>query len=125
MMELWKENKVSPMSGCLPTLIQMPVFFGFFGMIRSAIELRGASFLWVRDLSQPDTLFLIPGLNFPFNLLPLIMAATMLWQAPLPPPSPGMDPAQAKIMRSMPLMFLLFLYHYSAALTLYWTVQKV
>jgi YidC/Oxa1 family membrane protein insertase len=125
MMEFWKEHKINPMSGCLPTLIQMPVFFGFFFMIGSAIELRGASFLWVRDLSRPDTLFLIPGLNFPFNLLPLIMGATMLYQAHLTPPSPGMDPAQAKMMRYMPLIFLVFLYNYSAGLTLYWTVQNV
>jgi len=125
MMEFWKEHKINPMSGCLPTLIQMPVFFGFFFMIGSAIELRGASFLWVRDLSRPDTLFLIPGVNFPFNLLPLIMGATMLYQAHLTPPSPGMDPAQAKMMRYMPLIFLVFLYNYSAGLTLYWTVQNV
>lgn len=125
MMEFWKENKVNPMSGCLPTLIQMPVFIGFFYMIRSAIELRGASFLWVTDLSRPDTLFLIPGINFPFNLLPLIMGATMLWQARLTPPSPGMDPTQAKIMRYMPLMFMVFLYNFSAGLTLYWTVQNL
>jgi len=125
MMEFWKEHKINPMSGCLPTLIQMPVFFGFFFMIRSAIELRGASFLWVGDLSSPDTLFIIPGLNFPFNLLPLIMGATMLWQAHLTPPSPGMDQAQAKMMRYMPLMFLVFLYNYSAGLTLYWTVQNL
>ncbi len=125
MMEFWKENKINPMSGCLPTLIQMPVFIGFFYMIRSAIELRGASFLWVTDLSRPDTLFLIPGINFPFNLLPLIMGATMLWQARLTPPSPGMDPTQAKIMRYMPLMFMVFLYNFSAGLTLYWTVQNL
>ena len=125
MMEFWKEHKINPMSGCLPTLIQMPVFFGFFFMIRSAIELRGASFLWVGDLSSPDTLFIIPGINFPFNLLPLVMGATMLWQAHLTPPSPGMDPAQAKMMRYMPLMFLVFLYNYSAGLTLYWTVQNL
>ena len=125
MMEFWKEHKINPMSGCLPTLIQMPVFFGFFFMIRSAIELRGASFLWVNDLSSPDTLFIIPGINFPFNLLPLVMGATMLWQAHLTPPSPGMDPAQAKLMRYMPLMFLVFLYNYSAGLTLYWTVQNL
>jgi YidC/Oxa1 family membrane protein insertase len=125
MMEFWKEHKINPMSGCLPTLIQMPVFFGFFFMIRSAIELRGASFLWVGDLSSPDTLFIIPGLNFPFNLLPLVMGATMLWQAHLTPPSPGMDQAQAKMMRYMPLMFLVFLYNYSAGLTLYWTVQNL
>jgi YidC/Oxa1 family membrane protein insertase len=125
MMEFWKEHKINPMSGCLPTLIQMPVFIGFFYMIRSAIELRGAPFLWVSDLSRPDTLFLIPGVNFPFNLLPLIMGVTMLWQARLTPPSPGMDPAQAKMMRYMPLMFMVFLYNFSAGLTLYWTVQNL
>ena len=125
MMEFWKEHKINPMSGCLPMLIQMPVFIGFFYMIRSAIELRGASFLWVHDLSRPDTLFLIPGINFPFNLLPLIMGATMLWQSHLTPPSPGMDPAQAKMMRYMPLMFLFILYTYSSGLALYWTVNNL
>ena len=125
MMEFWKEHKINPMSGCLPTLIQMPVFIGFFYMIRSAIELRGARWLWVNDLSRPDTLFLIPGVNFPFNLLPLIMGVTMLYQARLTPPSPGMDPAQARIMRYMPLMFMVFLYNFSAGLTLYWTVQNI
>jgi YidC/Oxa1 family membrane protein insertase len=124
-MEFMKEHKVSPLGGCLPMLLQMPVFIGFFYMIRSAIELRGASFLWVRDLSRPDTLFLIPGVNFPFNLLPLLMGATMLWQARLTPPSPGMDPTQAKIMRYMPVIFLVFLYNFSAGLTLYWTVQNL
>jgi len=135
-MEFMKENKVSPLGGCLPMLLQIPVFFGFFSMIQSAIELRGASFLWIGDLAQTDTLFVIPGLGFipffgivgvglPFNLLPLIMGATMLWQAHLTPPSPGMDPTQQKIMRYMPLMFLAFLYNYSAGLTLYWTVQNL
>jgi YidC/Oxa1 family membrane protein insertase len=124
-MEFMKEHKVSPLGGCLPMLLQIPVFFGFYRMIQSAIELRGAHFLWVRDLSQPDTLFFIPGTAFPFNLLPLIMGATMLWQARLTPPSPGMDPMQAKMMRYMPLMFLVFLYNFSAGLTLYWTVQNL
>jgi YidC/Oxa1 family membrane protein insertase len=135
-MEFMRENKVSPLGGCLPMLLQMPVFIGFFYMIRSAIELRGASFLWVKDLSRPDTLFMIPGLGFipfigvpgeglPFNLLPLIMGVTMWWQAQLTPPSPGMDPTQAKIMRYMPMIFVLFLYNFSAGLTLYWTVQNM
>lgn len=124
-MEFMKEHKVSPLGGCLPMVLQMPVFIGFFYMIRSAIELRGASFLWVADLSRPDTLFLIPGINFPFNLLPLIMGVTMLWQAHLTPPSPGMDPMQQKMMRYMPLMFLFMLYNFSAGLTLYWTVQNL
>jgi YidC/Oxa1 family membrane protein insertase len=135
-MEFMKENKVSPLGGCLPMLIQIPVFFGFYTMIRSAIELRGASFLWVADLSKPDTLFIIPNLGFvpvfgivgvglPFNPLPLIMGVTMLWQARLAPPSPGMDATQARIMRYMPLIFMLFLYNYAAGLTLYWTVQNL
>ncbi len=123
--EVYKKNKVSPMSGCLPMLIQTPVFIGFFTMIRSAIELRGAHFLWVADLSKPDTLFMIPGIDFPFNLLPLLMGASMLWQSHLTPPAPGMDPAQAKMMRYMPLMFLVFLYNYSAGLALYWTVNNL
>jgi YidC/Oxa1 family membrane protein insertase len=135
-MEFMREHKVSPLGGCLPMLLQIPVFFGFFSMIQSAIELRGARFLWIPDLSQTDTLFIIPALGFipffgipgvglPFNLLPLIMGATMLWQSHLTPPSPGMDPTQQKIMRYMPLMFLAFLYNYSAGLTLYWTVQNL
>jgi YidC/Oxa1 family membrane protein insertase len=124
-MEFMKENKVSPLGGCLPMLLQIPVFFGFYRMIQSAIELRGAHFLWVRDLSRPDTLFVIPGTALPFNLLPLIMGVTMLWQARLTPPSPGMDPMQAKMMRYMPLMFLVFLYNFSAGLALYWTVQNL
>jgi YidC/Oxa1 family membrane protein insertase len=69
--------------------------------------------------------FGIHGVGLPFNLLPLIMGATMLWQAHLTPPSPGMDPMQQKIMRYMPLMFMLFLYNFSAGLTLYWTVQNL
>ena len=72
-MEFMRENKINPAAGCLPLVIQIPIFFGLFSMLRSAIELRGESFLWVRDLSQPDTLFPIPGINFPFNLLPLII----------------------------------------------------
>lgn len=134
-MELWKKHKVSPMSGCLPMLIQMPVFIGFFTMIRSAIELRGASFLWAVDLSKPDTLFMIPGITFlpvistpeglPFNLLPILMGGAMLWQSHLQPPSPGMDPAQQKMMRWLPAIFILFLYNYSSGLALYWTVNNL
>ena len=133
--ELYKKHKVNPMSGCLPMLIQMPVFIGFFTMIRSAIELRGASFLWVADLSKPDTLFMIPGITFipfistpeglPFNLLPLLMGGAMLWQSHLTPASPGMDPAQQKMMRWLPAIFILFLYNYSSGLALYWTVNNL
>jgi len=134
-MELWKKHGVNPMSGCWPMLIQMPVFFGFFTMIRTAIELRGAHFLWAADLSKPDTLFMIPGITFipvlstpeglPFNLLPLLMGAAMLWQSHLTPASPGMDPSQQKMMRYMPLIFLVFLYNYSAGMSLYMVVSTL
>jgi len=105
-MEFMKEHKVSPLGGCLPLMLQIPVFIGFFKMVQSAIELRGAKFLWACDLSRSDTVFVIPGLGFPVNPLPLLMGLTMLWQASLTPPSPGMDPAQQKIMKYFPLIFL-------------------
>ncbi|MGB0580398.1 MAG: membrane protein insertase YidC, partial [Limisphaerales bacterium] len=123
MMEFMKENKVNPLGGCLPMLLQLPVFFGFFTMLRSAVELRGESFLWVCDLSAPDTIAHIGG--FPVNPLPILMAVTMFWQSSLTPPSPGMDPAQQKILKFMPMMFVFILYNFSSALTLYWTVQNV
>jgi len=122
-MEFMKENKVSPLGGCLPLLLQIPVFFGFYTMLQSAIELRGASFLWACDLSRSDTIFFLAG--FPVNPMPILMAGTMLWQARLTPMSPGMDPMQQKIMKYMPLMFVVFLYNFSAGLTLYWTVQNL
>ncbi len=125
LMEFMRENRVSPLGGCLPILLQLPVFFGFYTMLQSAIELRGASFLWTCDLSKPDTLFIIPGLGIPFNLWPILMGAAQLWQTSMTPPSPGMDPAQQKIMKYMPLMFVFILYNFSAGLALYWTVQNL
>jgi len=124
-MEFMKEHRVNPLGGCLPVLLQMPVFFGFFFMIQNAIELRGAEFFWACDLSKPDTIGFIPFLNLPVNPLPLVMGATMLWQARLTPVAPGMDPMQQNIMKYMPLMFLFILYNFSAGLTLYWTVQNL
>ena len=124
-MELWKEHKVSPMSGCWPMMIQLPIFFSLFRMIPNAIELRGAQFLWACDLSKPDTIFLLPFFFFPVNPLPLLMGVTMLIQARMQPPSPGMDPAQQTMMKYMPLMFMVFLYGQPAGLTLYWTVQNL
>ncbi|MDE3098062.1 MAG: membrane protein insertase YidC [Verrucomicrobiota bacterium] len=123
--ELFRKHKVNPMSGCLPAVVQMPVFFGFFTMLRSSIELRGAHFLWVTDLSKPDTLFMIPGLDFPLNLLPLLMVGVMVVQAHLQPPSPGADPSQQKMMRYFPLIMLLFLYNYQSGMALYMTVSTL
>ena len=125
LMAFMRENRVSPLGGCLPILLQLPVFFGFYTMLQSAIELRSASFLWTADLSKPDTLFIIPGIEIPFNLWPILMGAAQLWQTSMTPVSPGMDPMQQKIMKYMPLMFVVILYNFSAGLALYWTVQNI
>ena len=122
-MEFMREHKINPLGGCLPILIQIPVFIGFFTMLRTAVELRGAKFLWACDLSQSDTVAEIAG--FPINPLPMIMGVTMLLQARLTPVSPTADPTQQKIMKYMPLMFIVILYNFSAGLTLYWTVQNM
>jgi YidC/Oxa1 family membrane protein insertase len=123
LMAFMKENRVSPLGGCLPMLLQIPVFIGFYQMLQSAIELRGASFLWACDLSQPDTIATVFG--FPINPLPLIMGASQLWQTRMTPPSPGMDPMQQKMMQYMPVIFIFILYNFPAGLALYWTVQNL
>jgi YidC/Oxa1 family membrane protein insertase len=122
-MEFYKQHKVSPLGSCLPTLLQFPVFIGFYWMLRGAIELRGAHFLWAFDLCQPDTVGKIAG--FSINPLPLIMGATQLWQSHMMPPSPGMDPGQQKLMRWVPLLMIGLFYRMSSGLTLYWTVQNL
>jgi YidC/Oxa1 family membrane protein insertase len=134
-MEFFRENKINPAAGCLPMLVQLPVFFGLFAMLRTAIELRGAQFFWATDLSQSDTLFVIPGLTFvpfmstpeglPFNLFPILYIASALWQTHATPMAPGMDPTQQKLMRWMPLMFLAILYNFSSGLALYMIVNNL
>jgi YidC/Oxa1 family membrane protein insertase len=120
-MKLYKEYGVNPFSGCLPLLIQIPIFFGFYAMLGSAIELRNSSFLWVRDLSQPDTVFEIWG--FPVNVLPIVMAGTMVWQMVITPKSG--DAMQQRIFYFMPIVFLVFCYNYASGLALYWTTQNL
>ena len=119
-LELFKAHKINPMGGCLPMLITMPLFFGFFTMLQSTAELRFQSFLWARDLSAPDTVARFFG--FPLNIMPLLMGATMLFQMRLTP-QPTVDNAQAKMMKFMPVIFTLFCYSFSCALALYSTVN--
>ncbi len=124
-MRIYREHKVNPMGGCLPMLIQIPVFIALFNVLRSAVELRYASFLWVRDLSEPENLF---AGQLPFgsglNVLPLIMTATSIWQSHLSPG--GGDPAQQRMMTwMMPLMMLFIFYNMPSALVLYWTANQV
>lgn len=119
-MEIFKENKVNPLGGCLPILITIPLFVGFFAMLQSASELRYASFLWAPDLSAPDTVARIFGL--PLNIMPLLMGATMVVQMRLTP-TPTTDNLQVKMMQFMPIVFTLFCYNFSCALALYSTVN--
>jgi YidC/Oxa1 family membrane protein insertase len=121
LMKLYKDYGVNPFSGCLPMLIQIPIFFGFYSMLGTAIELRNSSFLWVNDLSQPDTVAHVLG--FPINILPLLMAATMFWQMAITP-NTG-DAMQRRIFMFMPLIFILFAYNFASALSLYWTTQNL
>jgi YidC/Oxa1 family membrane protein insertase len=121
LMKLYKDYGVNPFSGCLPMLIQIPIFFGFYSMLGTAIELRNSSFLWVSDLSQPDTVAHVLG--FPINILPLLMAATMFWQMAITP-NTG-DAVQRRIFMFMPLIFILFAYNFASALSLYWTTQNL
>jgi YidC/Oxa1 family membrane protein insertase len=130
MMGLYKKYKINPMGGCLPMVLQIPVFFALYRMLYQAIELRHAPFLlWINDLSAPDRLFnfsfSIPFMQPPFGIpvLTLIMGATMLLQQKMSPP-PG-DPTQAKMMMFMPIIFTFIFINFSAGLVLYWLVNNV
>jgi YidC/Oxa1 family membrane protein insertase len=122
-MKLYKEYGINPVGGCLPMLIQIPIFFGLFTMLRQAVELRGAHFLWIHDLSQPDTVAHLPIVGWPINILPLIMAATSFWMTHLTPKSG--DPTQQRMMMFMPIIFIVFCYNFAAALSLYYTAQNL
>ena len=125
MMELYKARGVNPMAslrGCFPLLLQIPVFFSLFGVLRAAVELRYAKFLWIKDLSEPENL-LAGLLPFQFNLLPLLMAVTMYVQQKLTPST--MDEMQKKIMQFFPFMFLFMFYSMPSGLLLYWTTSNL
>ena len=128
MMKFYKEHKVNPFAGCWPILVQIPIFLGMFWMLRSAAELYGQEFLWAMDLSEQDSVAMLYG--FSLNVLPIFMVLTQWYQMRLNPMQlgPEMSEAQrinAKMMRFMPFMFLVFLYFFSSALVLYWTVQNI
>lgn len=118
MSNFYRENKVNPMAGCLPMLVQIPVFISLYGVLRVAVGLRFAEFLWVKDLSEPENLF---GLGI--NILPLTMGATMILQQRMTPNT--MDEQQRKIMMMMPLVFLFICYSMPAGLLLYWTTSNI
>lgn len=119
-MALYKENKVNPAGGCLPMLMQMPLFIALYAVLYNAIQLRQANFVgWIHDLSAPDLLFSVAG--FPIRLLPLLMAGSGLWSQKLTPT----DPRQAPTMYLMNVMMLVFFYNLPSGLVLYWTVMNL
>jgi YidC/Oxa1 family membrane protein insertase len=122
LMKLYTENKINPFAGCLPILIQMPIFFGLYTAFQTTVELRLQSFLWIHDLSAPDTIFEIGG--FPINILPVLMGLTM-WLSMRMTPMPSADGSQKMIFLMMTLLFPIICYPMPAALTLYMTIQNL
>jgi YidC/Oxa1 family membrane protein insertase len=114
MMELYKTEKINPLGGCLPIVVQIPVFIALYWVLLASVELRHAPFaLWIVDLSAPD----------PWYVLPVLMGATMIIQTRLNPEPP--DPVQAKVMKIMPIAFSVFFFFFPAGLVLYWLVNNV
>ncbi len=114
MMELYKKEKINPLGGCLPIVVQMPVFIALYWVLLESVELRHAPFIfWLKDLSIKD----------PYFILPIIMGASMFFQQTLNPEPP--DPIQAKVMKMMPIMFTFFFLWFPAGLVLYWVVNNI
>ena len=127
MMEMYRKEKINPLGGCLPVVIQIPVFIALYWVLLSSVELRGAPWiLWVHDLSLPDTSISdILGITqmFPIGILPIIMAVSMFIQTKLNPTPP--DPIQAKVMMYMPIVFSVMFFFLPAGLVLYWVVNNL
>lgn len=130
-MALYRTYKINPLGGCLPMVVQIPVFFGLYRMLYGAIELRHAPFiLWINDLSAPDRLFRfnfenVPLMDPPYGIpvLTLIMGASMLLQQKMSPPMG--DPTQAKMMMLMPVVFTFIFINFSSGLVLYWLINNL
>jgi len=120
-LKLFQEYKVNPVAGCFPLFIQIPIFFGLFGMLRTASELRFSSFLWAADLSRPDTIAYLAGI--PINPLPLLMGITMFFQMRMTPST--MDKMQQRILQAMPILVTFMCYQFSSGLALYWTISNL
>ncbi|MEN9774972.1 MAG: Oxa1Ec [Pseudomonadota bacterium] len=125
MMELYKTEKINPLGGCLPIVVQIPVFISLYWVLLASVEMRDAPWIgWITDLASPDDLFgVIPGLDMPIGLLPILMAATMYIQIRLNPTPP--DPIQARMMMILPLVFSVMFFFFPSGLVLYWLVNNI
>jgi YidC/Oxa1 family membrane protein insertase len=130
-LELYRAHKVNPFGGCLPLILQIPVFFALYQALMRSIVLKGAKFLWIKDLAEPDRLFVLPAklpiIGDEINLLPLIMALGMFVQQKMSNLAASSGTAgQQKIMLVIfPVMLGLIFYHMPAGLVLYWAVNSV
>jgi YidC/Oxa1 family membrane protein insertase len=113
-MKLYKEHGANPLGGCLPLLIQIPIFYGIYKLLLYSIELKGASFLWIHDLSSMD----------PYFILPVLMGLTMYIQQRITPTN-FQDPTQEKIFKFLPLIFTFMMATFPAGLVLYWTTNNI
>ena len=122
-LKLYQENKVNPLGGCLPILVQMPFFFALYSALVNSIDLWNAPFIfWMKDLSMPDTVATVAGFNI--NILPIIMTLTTYLQQKMSTVDTGSQ--QQKIMMSlMPLMFIFIFWSMPSGLVLYWTLQNI
>jgi YidC/Oxa1 family membrane protein insertase len=116
-MGLYKQNGVNPMGGCFPMLMQIPFFFAFYRVFTVSVEMRGASWLWVSDLSQPESI--------PIHILPLIMVASQFLMQKMTPQAPAQDPSQQKMMMFMPLIFGFMFYNFASGLVLYYLTSNL
>ncbi len=123
MMELYKTEKINPLGGCLPIAVQIPVFISLYWVLLASVELRHASWFWIHDLSAPDMMFMLPLVNMPVGVLPIVMMLTMIFQTKMNPTPP--DPVQAKVMMIMPFAFGFMFFFFPAGLVLYWVVNNV
>ncbi len=118
-------NPLSSLSGCLPMLIQIPVFVALYNVLLYSLDLRHSTFLWISDLSSPEMLFDIPGTGIPFRILPLVMGISWYLTQKLTPPNPGADEFQTKIFQYMPILFTVMFWGLPSGLILYWTVSNI
>lgn len=125
MMEMYRKEKINPLGGCLPVLVQIPVFISLYWVLLSSVEMRNAPWIgWIHDLSAPDRFFSdLIGLSIPIGILPIVMAVSMYIQTKLNPTPP--DPIQAKVMQIMPLVFSVMFFAFPAGLVLYWVVNNI
>jgi len=126
LMKLYRQEKVNPLGGCLPMVLQLPVFVGLFYALRSSLALRHAPFVgWIDDLSAPDLLFTVPIFDLPVRVLPLIMGVTMFVQQKITPMQTP-DPTQARMMMIvMPIMMTVLFYQFPSGLVLYWMLSNL